>query len=584
MASCDDALIAIDPSDHSVKVLAHDPALKRTHGFCIAQDGFLYFGSGSHLMRCKLPRKTESPHATFAHPFHVASRCGSRQLGLWRLCSRGEHGNLQRGGQPLLKQRCFIHSHEKKIKGGLCVGLQDRLAKRRRKRRGAGAGQAGGRGLLIKAVSYVDKDLQMPPKKQLAPEEVAVLKEWIKQGAPDPRTAESVGRRRPAMPEADESADAPEGDLDWWSLKPLRRTQPPAVRDAAWSRDPAGPFRAAAALDAAGSAPAATAAPEVLLRRLSLVLTGLPPRPEQRERFPANCEHDGRGGLRDASGRCCRRCSPAFRRALRAALDGCGARHRHLRLRMGHPGEGFSGDRGTILIRAFNEDIGYDRLLREQLAGDLLPEPRINRETRPQRKPHRPDVLPLRRASARRQHVLQRHPPGHGKQRLMRSHKASRHHRGLRAMPQSQAEGSVSQRDYYALAAVFMTPRWTARNVDAPGKTTQLSGSSRNCAARFNGNSPANGKGARRVAAVGFARMGGRKSDDARNREARRDGLSARATARSNGVAGDGKHHRHGSLGRHEAHAGRTVPFSPAVPRRTRTLTRCVSPPCGPRQ
>jgi hypothetical protein len=38
-----------------VKVLAHDPALKRTHGFCISQDGFLYFGSGSHLMRCKLP-------------------------------------------------------------------------------------------------------------------------------------------------------------------------------------------------------------------------------------------------------------------------------------------------------------------------------------------------------------------------------------------------------------------------------------------------------------------------------------------------------------------------------------------------
>ena len=29
---------------------------------------------------------------------------------------------------------------------------------------------------------------------------------------------------------------------------------------------------------------------------------------------------------------------------------------------------------------------------------------------------------------------------------------------------------AVSQRDYYALAAVFMTPRWTSRVVDAPGK------------------------------------------------------------------------------------------------------------------
>ena len=30
------------------------------------------------------------------------------------------------------------------------------------------------------------------------------------------------------------------------------------------------------------------------------------------------------------------------------------------------------------LIRAFNEDVSFDQFLREQIAGDLLPNPRIN--------------------------------------------------------------------------------------------------------------------------------------------------------------------------------------------------------------
>src|SRR6266566_1706459 len=39
----------------------------------------------------------------------------------------------------------------------------------------------------LKAVLYVDEDLQMPPKKQLDKEQVAALQTWVKMGAPDPR-------------------------------------------------------------------------------------------------------------------------------------------------------------------------------------------------------------------------------------------------------------------------------------------------------------------------------------------------------------------------------------------------------------
>src|SRR6478735_3673455 len=42
--------------------------------------------------------------------------------------------------------------------------------------------------LLVTAVRYWDKDLQMPPKHALEAEEVNDLIEWVKLGAPDPRT------------------------------------------------------------------------------------------------------------------------------------------------------------------------------------------------------------------------------------------------------------------------------------------------------------------------------------------------------------------------------------------------------------
>jgi hypothetical protein len=42
--------------------------------------------------------------------------------------------------------------------------------------------------LLMEAVRYANKDLQMPPKYQLSETEIAVLADWIAIGAPDPRS------------------------------------------------------------------------------------------------------------------------------------------------------------------------------------------------------------------------------------------------------------------------------------------------------------------------------------------------------------------------------------------------------------
>src|SRR5438105_2991344 len=91
--------------------------------------------------------------------------------------------------RPLLAERCFEcqSSSSKKIKGGLTLDSLEQVLK------GGDSGAAivpgaPEKSLLIKAVRYSDKDLQMPPKHQLPAPEIALLEDWVKMGAPDPRT------------------------------------------------------------------------------------------------------------------------------------------------------------------------------------------------------------------------------------------------------------------------------------------------------------------------------------------------------------------------------------------------------------
>lgn len=88
---------------------------------------------------------------------------------------------------PVLQQRCFeCHSHGKKIKGGLALDSRSGWMS------GGDHGPAIKPGdveqsLLIKAVRRLDDHLAMPPKSKLPGEEIAILEEWVKSGAPDPR-------------------------------------------------------------------------------------------------------------------------------------------------------------------------------------------------------------------------------------------------------------------------------------------------------------------------------------------------------------------------------------------------------------
>ena len=95
--------------------------------------------------------------------------------------------------RPLFADNCYTCHSEKaeKIKGGLRLDTPEMVLK------GGTSGPVIVPGnpdesLMIKAVRYLDPDLQMPPKdKNLSDDQVALLEAWVKAGAPMPRSTNS---------------------------------------------------------------------------------------------------------------------------------------------------------------------------------------------------------------------------------------------------------------------------------------------------------------------------------------------------------------------------------------------------------
>ena len=263
--------------------------------------------------------------------------------------------------RPVLADNCYAcHSAEKLAMGGLQLDSKDGLL------RGGGRGPAVQPGdpaasLLVRAISYTSADLRMPPSGRLPAEQIARIEEWIRMGAPDPRTGET-------------EASAETIDLDsgraFWSFRPVGRPSPPEVGNGDWARTGTDRF-ILARLEAEGLPPPEDADRRTLLRRVTLGLTGLPPTPEEIERFVAD----------DASG--------AFDRVVARLLESprYGERWgRHwLDLVRWAETNGHEFDNNKLdawryrdyVIEAFNSDLPYDLFLKEQIAGDLLP-PRLS--------------------------------------------------------------------------------------------------------------------------------------------------------------------------------------------------------------
>ena len=192
----------------------------------------------------------------------------------------------------------------------------------------------------------------MPPTGPLGDDEIAALTRWVALGAPWPAAAATAGAD---PPDPSEPFDLPARRRAHWAWQPVQAGEPPAVDDA-WPATPVDRF-ILAALDEAGLAPAPDADRAALTRRLSFDLRGLPPTPAEIARFAGDDSPSAYADLVDRY-----LDSPHFgERWARHWMD-------LFRYSESHGSEGdpdipFAWRYRDYLIRAFNDDVPYDRLI-----------------------------------------------------------------------------------------------------------------------------------------------------------------------------------------------------------------------------
>ncbi len=210
---------------------------------------------------------------------------------------------------------------------------------------------------LIQALRHELGPLAMPPSGKLAEHEIQFLTEWVRLGAPWPGSGNSA-----SSPATDAG---PAQAAKHWAWQPLSEPRAPRVTDTAWARGDIDRF-VLADLEEHDVEPVGPADRPMLLRRLTLGLTGLPPTPVQIRAF---LDDPSAGALESAVDRLL--ASPAFgERWARHWLDLAGYADT---LGLGRRIPSLHAWRyRDYVINAFNRDKPYDRFVREQVAGDVL--------------------------------------------------------------------------------------------------------------------------------------------------------------------------------------------------------------------
>jgi len=206
--------------------------------------------------------------------------------------------------------------------------------------------------LMMRAVRRTHERFKMPPPPQqaLKPEEIAGLAAWIDGGAVWPEGAAAKVER------------------SFWSLQPVRKPEPPVVRDSAWVSTPIDRF-VLSKLETAGLMPNGRTDRRTLIRRATFDLIGLPPAPDEVDAF-----------VNDPSPR-------AFEKVIDRLLASphYGERWGRHWLDLARYADGQVGVtvdtpfRNAFRYRdwvvdAFNKDMPYNQFVKAQIAADQLPE------------------------------------------------------------------------------------------------------------------------------------------------------------------------------------------------------------------
>ncbi|MCA9215399.1 MAG: PSD1 domain-containing protein [Planctomycetales bacterium] len=263
---------------------------------------------------------------------------------------------FERHIRPLFVEHCYECHSEKSVEGGL------RLDSRQHAFGGGDRGPSivAGRpdaSLLMRAVSYDDEDLAMPPDGKLSQVEVAQLSKWISDGAawPDDE-ADPVG-----------TTDSVIALHDHWAFQPLRKGVVPKVDNEQWARNPIDAF-VYRRLKQQGLTPSSPSSRYSLIRRAYLDLLGLPPTFEDVRRFEESPDAEWFSTLvtellsqPEYGERWARHWLDVARYAdTKGYVDGGQVRF------------AFAYTYRDYVIRAMNEDLPYDKFVIDQIAADAV--------------------------------------------------------------------------------------------------------------------------------------------------------------------------------------------------------------------
>jgi mono/diheme cytochrome c family protein len=259
----------------------------------------------------------------------------------------------------LLTEHCVkCHGGEKGTKGGFDLSTREGATKESDTGQGIVPGKSA-ESLLVISIRHTDPDLKMPEKgDQLPADAIAKIVQWVDLGAPFARPLVAGASTR-------DKSKVSDADRKFWSFQPLAQLPPPAVKNEAWCRTPIDRF-ILSKIEEKGLIPADAAEKRKLIRRAYFDLIGLPPTPEEVQKFSADAAPNAFEKVVDEL-----LASPHYgERWGRHWLDLARYAESH----------GYEQDYDRpnawhyrdYVIRALNADQPYDEFIRWQIAGDEL--------------------------------------------------------------------------------------------------------------------------------------------------------------------------------------------------------------------
>jgi hypothetical protein len=253
--------------------------------------------------------------------------------------------DFNRDVRPILSDRCFsCHGPDAEDRqAGLRLDVRDAAIAELDSGTTAVVPGDPAKSEIIARITSTDPDVVMPPprvNKPITPREAEILRRWITEGA------EYRGH---------------------WAFERVERPEAPDVQDAGWAKTPIDRF-ILARLEQEGMHPNPEADKVTLARRLALDLTGLPPAPADVDAFVTDTSPDAYEHYVDrllASPHYGERMAIEWLDAARYA-DSSG--YQTDSSRQNWPWRDW-------LIKAYNDNMPFDRFTIDQIAGDMLEKP-----------------------------------------------------------------------------------------------------------------------------------------------------------------------------------------------------------------